>query len=114
MKPGTAKSKGRETENLLVEFLNKEYGLTTERRRLNGSADKGDIAGWDDVCVEVKSGAALSLPQWLRELAAEIKNAKAKMGFIAVRPKGKPNPEDWFIVMPLPEFLELTEKAGML
>lgn len=112
MKPNTAKTKGRDTENSFVEFLHGKGIRSAERRRLTGSYDKGDIAGWADVCVEVKSGAVLSISGWLKELAAEVVNAKAKLGFIVVRPKGKPNPSDWFVVMPVEEFMELVKEAG--
>lgn len=113
MKISTIKAKGRETENLLVEYL-ESFGLEVERRRLTGAADQGDIAGWKNVCVEVKSGAKLDIPGWMRELEAEIINSKAKTGFLAIRPKGKPNPKDWFIVMSTDRFMELMKKAKYL
>lgn len=120
MKPGTAKVKGVQTENLWIGFL-KEYGIANaERRRLQGALDKGDVAGWCahdgswNVVSEVKSGAVLKIPEWLEELEAEVANAKAETGHIVVRPKGKPNPYDWFIIMPAPPFMELMRKAGYL
>mgnify|MGYP000246399473 CR=1 FL=1 len=111
MKPATAKSKGRETENTVVEYLRKWVPLV-ERRRLQGVLDQGDISGWANVCVEVKSGAKLSVPQWLRELAVEKVNAKARLGFLAVRLNGKSRAEDFVVMMPLPEFMDLLEEAG--
>lgn len=112
MKPGTAKTKGRETESAYVEWVSGFTGLQLERRRLQGVADKGDIAGWPDVCVEVKSGAQLDIPQWMRELAVEIHNSGALVGQIAVRPKGKPNPGDWWAMRPLTSDLILLGEAG--
>lgn len=120
VKPSTAKAKGRETENKFVDWLHAFGVKGAERRRLNGVLDKGDIAGWfavdgeRTVCVEVKSGASLSIPQWIRELRAEIKNSLANTGFIAVRPKNKPNVEDWFAVIPMPELMDLMHQAGYL
>lgn len=118
MKPSTAKRKGSETEVKYVEYLKRNGVPNAERRHLNGVFDKGDIAGWNapdaswNVVVEVKSGASLKIPQWLAELDAEISNANAETGHIVVRPKGKPNPEDWFAVMPVSVLMELMKKAG--
>jgi hypothetical protein len=112
MKPSTAKAKGRETENLLVEFLRQHGVPHAERRRLTGSADQGDITGWPGVCVEIKSGARVAIPQWLSELAAEKRNSAARVGFVAVRPKGTPDPDGWYVVLPLPELMDLLEEAG--
>ena len=121
MKPATAKAKGAATETSYVKKLIERYKLlNVERRHLSGAYDKGDIAGWvkqdgtKSVCVEVKSGAALAIPKWLKELSEEVKNSKADVGFVVVRPKGKPDVDDWFIVMPHPEFMELMREAGYL
>lgn len=120
MKPSTAKAKGRETENMFVAWLHAFGVKAAERRRLNGVLDKGDIAGWYDnsgersVCIEVKSGAQLSLPKWISELRAEMLNSKADAGFIAIRPKGKPDVQDWFAVLPMPEMMQLMYEAGYL
>jgi len=118
MKTSTAKRKGAETEIKYVDYLKSNGVPNAERRHLNGIFDKGDIAGWNaadgswNVVVEVKSGASLKIPQWLKELDVEIHNAKAATGHIVVRPKGKPNPEDWFVIMPVPEFMDLMGEAG--
>lgn len=121
LKPSTAKTKGAATEIAAVKEFQEVYNLkNVERRHLSGSCDKGDIAGWArldksrSVCVEIKSGATLAIPKWLAELKAEKCNAQADLGFVMVRPKGKPAVKDWFIVMPFPEFMELTREAGYL
>lgn len=118
MKPSTAKRKGADTEILYVDFLKKNGVPNAERRHLNGIYDKGDIAGWNaadgswNVVVEVKSGASLKIQEWLKELEVEIVNANAITGHIVVRPKGKPKPENWFVIMPVPEFMDLMKEAG--
>jgi len=121
MKPGTAKAKGAQTEIMYVKHLVEKYNLcNVERRHLAGALDKGDLAGWvkqdgsKSVCCEIKSGASLSIPKWLSELKAEKKNSNADVGFVVVRPKGKPAVEDWFVLMPHPEFMELMREAGYL
>lgn len=120
MKPSTAKRKGVETENLWVEYLNNHGVARAERRRLQGAADRGDIAGWDHhkgywrVVSEVKSGAVLKIPEWISELRAEIANDKATTGHIVVRPKGKPDPADWFVVLPVDIFMDLMARANFI
>ena len=111
MKPGTAKVKGRTTENLLVEYLRANGFPYAERRRLAGSGDRGDIAGVVGVVIEVKSGARIDLASWMAELAWEISNDRASYGMVVVRPKGRPNPEQWWTVMPLPQAIELLGDA---
>ena len=107
MKPATAKVKGRATENLLVEYLRTRGVPYAERRRLAGSGDRGDIAGWVGVVVEVKSGARLDLAAWMNELAWEQVNDRADYGLLVIRPKGRPDPDTWWAVMPLRQAVEL-------
>ena len=102
MTPGTAKRKGRETENRLVEWLHAHGWPYTERRRLAGTADRGDISGVIGVTIEVKSGARLDIAGWMKELEVEMVNDRADLGLVVVRPKGCPDPEAWWAVMPVP------------
>jgi hypothetical protein len=113
MKPATAKAKGTATETALVNYL-RHWIPHVERRRLSGAHDRGDIAGTPGLCWEVKSGARLDIAGWLHELAAEVHNDNARHGIIAVRPRGKPSPEDWFVVMTLPDLIELLIEARWL
>ena len=114
MTPAQAKRKGAETEQRLVDHL-RTHGLPhVERRRLTGAHDQGDIAGWPGVCVEVKSGGRIDLPGWLSELAAEKANAHAEVGFVAVRPKGTPDPSGWYCVLTLADLLDLMASAGWI
>lgn len=114
MKPGTAKTKGRDTENLVVEWL-RAHGVThAERRRLTGSADQGDITGWPGVCIEVKSAAALRVPEWLAELAVEVDHSGAETGAVIARPKGKPDVDDWWVILPTGAWLDLMRAAGWI
>lgn len=113
MTPGTAKTKGRETEAAFVTYARTVWGLVNvERRRLAGVHDMGDIAGWPGVCVEIKSGARTDISGWLAELAIEQSNSHATVGFVAVRPKGRPDPEDWYAVLSLPALMHLMADAG--
>lgn len=112
MKPSTAKAKGRDTENRFVEWA-RAHGLpNVERRRLSGTEDQGDIAGWPGVCVEVKSGARVDISTWLAELAVEVDHSGADVGFVVARPPSKPQADDWYCVLPLPSLWQLLTDAG--
>lgn len=113
MKPSTAKAKGRDTENRFVEFLQR-WVPHAERRRLNGNQDRGDIAGTPGICWEVKSGARLDLAGWMHELDAEVRNDHARHGVIVIRPKGAPDPANWWTVMRLPDLIDLLVEAEWL
>lgn len=115
MNPSTAKAKGRETEQLFVNACRYQWHLPyVERRRLTGVEDQGDIAGWPGVCVEIKSGARIALAGWLDELRAETLHARASTGFVAIRPKGHPDPSAWYAALPLPWLMHLLGKAGYI
>ena len=111
MKPATAKAKGRDTEARFVAYL-RRWVPHAERRRLNGTQDRGDIAGVPGVVIEVKSAAEWKPVQWCRELTTEMHNDGAEVGFVAARPKGAPDPEQWIALLPLPLVLDLLRAAG--
>lgn len=111
MKPVTAKAKGRTTESAFVAYLTR-WVPHAERRRLAGVADRGDVAGMPGFVWEVKSGARVTIARWLGELATEMLNDRADMGAVVVRPKGAPDPEQWYAVMPLPLLMRLLQQAG--
>ena len=120
MKPSTAKAKGAQTEQMFVDWIKLRGVPNAERRHLAGQFDKGDVAGWvkgtgeKSVCVEIKSGAVLKIPEWISELEMEILNSDSDTGFIVVRPKGKPKVDDWFTVLPVEILMSLLEEAGYL
>jgi len=113
MKPGTAKAKGRETENQAVGWL-RRWWPNAERRRLAGIEDQGDIAGIPSVCIEVKSAAQWKPVQWLRECEVERENAQAELAFVMARPKGGTNVDDWVIMMTPDQLIELLDQADWL
>lgn len=92
------KAKGTAAETAVVRFLQSIGFTTAERRSLSGSSDRGDIAGLQDVCIEVKAHGRLAIPQWLRELDAEMVNSKASIGYLIVKPKGKGKVEEWWVI----------------
>lgn len=114
MTPGTAKAKGRQTEQAVVEYLSR-WSPYVERRRLEGVADRGDIAGIPGWVLEVKSaGGGVKPTPWLNELAVEMENAGVERGAVVMRRKGRPNAEDFVAMMPLPMLVALMQDAGWL
>lgn len=112
MKPSTAKAKGAKTESLWMEWHQRFGDYKAERRHLKGALDQGDTGGIPDVCEEIKSAAKLSLPKWMRELAAEVENSKAAIGALVMRPKGRPDPSDWWIMMTPEHYAKVMHEAG--
>lgn len=110
MNSQSIKAKGRRAENLFVEFL-REFWPNVERRRLAGVLDRGDIAGVPDTVIEVKSGARLDLPGWLRELHAEMLNDDARYGCVAIKPNRVTDGGEFYCVMTGEQFARLLADA---
>lgn len=109
-----SRRKGTAAESAIVNYL-REHGVPhAERRALSGAKDRGDIAGIAGVVVEVKSGARLELPAWLRETEAERVNDGAAYGLLVVKPRGvgTSRVSEWPVVMPLSAALQLLKEAG--
>lgn len=109
-----SKAKGTAAETAVVDHLHAAGWPGAERRALNGSNDRGDIAGIAGIVLEVKSGARLELPAWLRETEAERVNDGAAYGLLVVKPKGigTTRVSDWPVVLPLAAALRLLKEAG--
>ena len=107
------KQKGTDGENAVVEALTRA-GFTVERRALSGINDKGDIAGLKDVVIEVKKhdSYAGKLAGWVEEADTERRNAKATIGVVWHRRKGKSKAEDWFVTMSGDQFLYLLRRIN--
>lgn len=95
-----AKQKGTSAETALVKYLLENGYENVERRALTGKKDRGDIAGIPGVVIEVKAGARLEIPAWLRELEIEIANDEARAGYLVIKPKGigSKNVGSWWVV----------------
>ena len=114
MKPASAKAKGRNAEHRVVEYLRANGVPHAERRARTGAKDQGDITGWPGVCVEVKATQKIAIPQWLRELDAEMANAHADTGFVIAKPAGKTDPADWYCILRPAVLLDLMRAAGWI
>lgn len=109
-----AKAKGTRAETAVVEAIRKHGWPAAERRAPSGAKDRGDIAGVLGVVFEVKSGARITLPEWLRETEMERQNDGADYGVLVIKPKGVGETRiyEWPAVMPFGELLNLLVQAG--
>lgn len=106
-----SKAKGTAAESAVVNYL-REWWPHAERRALAGSADKGDVTGIPSVVIEIKNAAKLAFGPWLKEAEVERINAKASLGVVWAKRRGKTDPADWFVVMDGRTFTRLLREAG--
>jgi hypothetical protein len=104
-----AKAKGTAAETMLVRYLQANGFPLVERRALAGILDKGDVMGVPGCVVEVKSGARLCLPEWLRETEQERVNAAARRGVLVVKLRGMGEAKvgDWPAILPVSQLVEM-------
>lgn len=107
-----SKIKGTAAETAVVKWLIDKGRKHVERRALLGGNDRGDIAGIPGVVIEVKNVKVMALPQWLRELEAEMKNDKADTGVVIHKKMGTTKVGEWYATMPADVWFKLLEEAG--
>lgn len=106
------KQKGTAAETAVVNWLKEHGRKNVERRTLAGVLDRGDIAGLNNVVIEVKNHAKMELSGWLAELAKEVKNDKAETGVVIHKKKGTTNVGEWYATMTVETWFNLIEKGG--
>lgn len=94
-----SKRKGTAAETAVVNYL-QSWGYAVERRALQGSADRGDIAGLKGLVVEVKAAARMELAQWIDESEQEMLNDQSLLGVVWHKRRGKTSPGEWYVSMP--------------
>ena len=99
-----SKNLGTAAESAVVKYLQANGFGTAERRALHGSTDLGDITGIPGVVIEVKAGKAAEgasdglVNMWLAETDIEKRNAKAAVGVLVLKRKGKATAGDWWAI----------------
>lgn len=99
------KAKGRQYENVVSEWFNKTFGFRTERRRLQGVEDRGDLTGTPHLVVECKNEQGWSNAlTWIKEANREAINDQKHtkditLGVVFKRVKGHPSSDDWVVMM---------------
>lgn len=96
-------------QNFIARGFHRVYRLGKQ-----GTKDKGDIGGIDDVCIEVKNWGTYHFGPWMKELAKKKANKAAKIGALLVKPKGigKTRVDQWWVVMTVGDFENLLIEAG--
>lgn len=107
-----AKAKGTTAESLVVAYLQDCGYIHTERRTLNGSNDKGDIAGIPGVCIEVKNQKTMQLAQWVDEALTEQDNSSADITAVWHKRVRKGSPQDWYVTMTGEQFVRILDSLG--
>lgn len=109
-----SKQKGTKHESDLVAFLHQVGAIHVERRALNGTRDRGDIAGIPGVVIEAKNEKQITLAAYLDEAKAEAANDHADLGVAWIHRRGKASPGDGYVVMDGYAFVWLLTKAGYI
>lgn len=107
-----SKRKGSKAELDVVKYLRTQGWKYAERRLAGDKYDKGDVAGVNGVCFEVKDHVKMDLAGWVNELLVEVKNAKADAGAVIHKRKGKGDVAEWYATMTVEMFVDLIKQAG--
>jgi hypothetical protein len=106
----TARKAGTAWETAIVNTLTTHGWPHAERRRLNGTRDRGDIAGIPGLVIEAKNTNRLEVAAAVDEANVEALNANAPIGVAWFKRKGKTSPLDGYVVMSGDTFLRLLEE----
>ena len=101
-----SKQKGTAFETLVENYFN-ERGLPCERRTLNGSTDKGDIAGVVGWTFELKNHKKHAIGEWVDEARVEARNAGTRWYAAIVKRPRKGSAAEAFAVMPVSLLVDL-------
>jgi hypothetical protein len=106
----SAKKAGTAWESAIVRTLIEHGWPYAERRRLNGNADRGDIAGIPGVVIEAKNTKSYDLAGAVNEANREALNDQAPIGVAWIKRHGKSDPLDGYVVMDGATFLRLIQE----
>lgn len=102
-----AKNKGSRFERAIVEHLNHHGHPHAERCYGAGRPDdRGDIDGIPGWVIEAKNHRRFALAEWMSELEAETRNARATHGALVIKRRQHPVGQS-YVVMTLDTFAEL-------
>lgn len=107
-----SKDKGTAWESAIVAYLVDNGWLHVERRALRGTKDQGDISGLPGLVIEAKNERAVELGQYMNEVEAECRNAKANVGAAWLHRRGRSSPAHGYVVMTGKSFIYLLKAAG--
>lgn len=106
------RAKGTAAETAVVKYLQANGFPHAERRALHGTADKGDITGCGPLVFEVKNHKIIDLAGWVKELEAEMVNAKVDTGAVVAKKRGTTDPGEFYAILPFRVLVGLLIEAG--
>lgn len=109
-----SKKKGTGWESAVVAFLRDNGVPHAERRALNGTQDRGDIAGIPGVVIECKNEARVELASYADETAAEVRNDGARIGLAWIKRRGKASPAQGYVLIDGATAIRLLAEAGYI
>jgi hypothetical protein len=109
-----SRAKGTAGESAVVNWLLAKGYRYAERRALQGSRDRGDIAGLPGVVIEVKACKQWEPAAWIGELETEITNdgTPDAVGVIIIKRRGTTDVGKWYALMTADQWLTLLQQAG--
>ena len=107
-----SRAKGTGWESAIVTWLTANGWPHVERRALNGSKDRGDIAGIPGVVIEAKNAKTITLGAWLDEATTEAANDRADLGVVWFKRRGQLSPGRGYVLMDGATFTRLLTAAG--
>jgi hypothetical protein len=107
-----SKQRGTAAETAWVNYLRRRGWHAAERRALAGNKDLGDVAGIPLCVHEVKAHKVLDLSTWVREMQAEMVNARATTGAVVHKRRGTTDPAEWYVTLTGRLYLDLLAAAG--
>lgn len=109
-----SRRKGTAWETQVVDYLRAHGSPHAERRALNGSKDRGDVAGLPGVVIEAKSATRVEMAAWLDEAEQERTNDGADVAVVWVKRRGRTSPGAGFVVMSGDTLVRLLTAAGYI
>lgn len=108
-----SKAKGDRHERNIAEYLVQRGWKRAVRRGGAGATnDRGDIDGVYGVVIEAKDEKRHDFSGYLRELADEVRNAKASTGVAIVKKRGTSNVGEYYALMTVDMWVDLLKEAG--
>lgn len=107
-----SKRKGTAWETAVVTYLRDNGVPHAERRALNGSRDRGDVAGIPGLVIEAKSAARTELAAWVDEAEQERVNDGAQLALVWHKRRGKTSAGNAFVTMTGATLIKLLTAAG--
>jgi hypothetical protein len=108
-----SKTKGTAQESALVMWFRGHGWPHAKRRTMKGARDEGDLDLGDGYPITIESKAVKTWTPagWMKELEAEVENARAVTGAVIVKKRGTTDCGEYYVVMPLKYYNDLLLKA---